>query len=141
MKKRLSALLAGCLLLSLAACGGGSDGSAQSQGDGSGAQSQTEGSGEPAEDPVEVVVFAAASMEATLTDIKELYRDVAPNVELVFTFDSSGTLRDQILAGATCDLFISAGQGQMNALDGADTTGTNAEGGVGMAVEQYVLAR
>ena len=119
MKKRLSALLAGCLLLSLAACGGGSGGSAQSQ---------TEGSGEPAEDPVEVVVFAAASMEATLTDIKELYRDVAPNVELVFTFDSSGTLRDQILAGATCDLFISAGQGQMNALDGADTTGTNADG-------------
>ena len=128
MKKRLSALLAGCLLLSLAACGGGSDGSAQSQGNGSGAQSQTEGSGQPAEDPVEVVVFAAASMEATLTDIKELYRDVAPNVELVFTFDSSGTLRDQILAGATCDLFISAGQGQMNALDGADTTGTNADG-------------
>ena len=128
MKKRLSALLAGCLLLSLAACGGGSGGSAQSQGNGSGAQSQTGGSGEPAEDPVEVVVFAAASMEATLTDIKELYRDVAPNVELVFTFDSSGTLRDQILAGATCDLFISAGQGQMNALDGADTTGTNADG-------------
>ena len=128
MKKRLSALLAGCLLLSLAACGGGSDGSAQSQGDGSGAQSQTEGSGQPAEDPVEVVVFAAASLEATLTQIAGLYADVAPNVSLSFTFDSSGTLRDQIREGAVCDLFLSAGQAQMDALDAADPIGTNTEG-------------
>lgn len=73
-------------------------------------------------------MFAAASMEATLTQIAELYKDVAPNVTLTFTFDSSGTLKTQIEEGAVCDLFISAAQKQMNQLDAADTTGTNTDG-------------
>ena len=77
---------------------------------------------------MELVVFAAASLEATLTEIAGLYRDVAPNTDLTFTFDSSGTLRDQIREGAVCDLFLSAGQAQMDALDAADTTGTNTDG-------------
>ena len=41
---------------------------------------------------------------------------MAPNVELVFNFDSSGTLKTQIEEGADCDLFLSAAQKQMNAL-------------------------
>ena len=48
----------------------------------------------------EVVVFAAASLEAALTEIAELYKTAAPDVDLVFTFDSSGTLRTQIQEGA-----------------------------------------
>ena len=74
------------------------------------------------------MVFAAASMEATLTEIAELYKEVAPWVTLTFTFDSSGTLKTQIEEGAVCDLFISAAQKQMNQLDAADTTGTNTDG-------------
>ena len=74
---------------------------------------------------MEVIVFAAASMEATLTEIADLYKEVAPNVTLTFTFDSSGTLKTQIEEGAPCDIFISAAQKQMNQLDSADTTGTN----------------
>ena len=71
-------------------------------------------------------MFAAASLEATLTEIADLYKEVAPEVTLTFSFESSGTLRTQIIEGAACDLFISAGQSQMNDLeagqneDGAD---------------------
>ena len=46
--------------------------------------------GEKAE--TEIIVFAAASMTETLTEIAELYKEAAPNVTLIFNFDSSGTL-------------------------------------------------
>ncbi len=72
---------------------------------------------EPEAEPAELIVFAAASMTETLTQIAELYKAVAPNVALTFNFDSSGTLKTQIQEGAECDLFISAGQKQMNQLD------------------------
>ena len=68
-------------------------------------------------DPVTLNVFAAASMTETLTEIQEMYKEVAPNVTLVFNFDSSGTLKTQIQEGADCDVFISAAQKQMNQLD------------------------
>ena len=57
-----------------------------------------------ADEKVELVVLAAASMTETLTKIADLYAQVAPNVT-------------QIQEGAECDLFISAGQKQMNQLD------------------------
>jgi len=65
----------------------------------------------------ELIVFAAASMTETLNAISGLYAKVAPNVKLVFNFDSSGTLKTQIQQGADCDLFISAGQRQVDQLD------------------------
>ena len=65
----------------------------------------------------ELVVFAAASMTETLTEIKAAYEAEHPDVSLVFNFDSSGTLKTQIQEGAACDVFISAGQKQMNQLD------------------------
>ncbi len=65
----------------------------------------------------EVTVFAAASMTETLTEIGELYKVKNPNVALIFNFDSSGTLKTQIEEGAACDLFISAGQKQMDQLE------------------------
>lgn len=76
----------------------------------------------PAGEAVELYVFAAASMTETLKEIAEQYREVAPNVTLVYTFDSSGTLKTQIEQGADCDLFISAAQKQMDQLDAANTT-------------------
>lgn len=118
MKKALALLLALCLIFALAACGQ----------EASNATEPPAGTDAAETEPVEVVVFAAASMEATLTQIAELYKDVAPNVTLTFTFDSSGTLKTQIEEGAVCDLFISAAQKQMNQLDAADTTGTNTDG-------------
>ena len=119
MKKLVSLTLALALALGLAACGGGNPGAADSP------AAQNSETPAPQTETVDVVVFAAASMEATLTEIAELYKEVAPNVTLTFTFDSSGTLKTQIEEGAVCDLFISAAQKQMNQLDAADTTGTN----------------
>jgi molybdate transport system substrate-binding protein len=58
-------------------------------------------------------------MTETLNEIIEMYKSVAPNVTITATFDSSGTLKKQIAQGADCDLFISAAQAQMNALDGS----------------------
>ncbi len=83
----------------------------------------------PAGENVELIVFAAASMTETLNKIAELYKKAAPNVTLVFNFDSSGTLKTQIQEGADCDLFISAAPKQMNALDASrDKDGGNPDG-------------
>ena len=65
----------------------------------------------------ELVVFAAASLTESLTAIQALYEEANPEISLVFNFDSSGTLKTQIQEGAVCDLFISAGQKQVNQLD------------------------
>lgn len=129
MKKMLALLLALCMVFALAACGQESDTTTEPPAE-TEAPEETPGDDfvDPAPSPVEVIVFAAASMEATLTQIAELYKEVAPNVTLTFTFDSSGTLKTQIEEGAVCDLFISAAQKQMNQLDAADSTGTNTDG-------------
>ena len=123
--KRIAALsLALALTLGLAACGGGNAGTAETP-----AANSTTPAAEttaPQAEPVEVVVFAAASLEATLTEIADLYKEVAPEVTLTFSFESSGTLRTQIIEGAVCDLFISAGQSQMNDLEaGQNDTGAD----------------
>lgn len=66
----------------------------------------------------DVIVFAAASMQETLDEIRAMYAEAAPEVRLTCSFDSSGTLKTQIEEGAPCDVFISAAQKQMNQLDG-----------------------
>lgn len=68
-------------------------------------------------EPVELTVFAAASMTETLTELGNRYMKEHENVTIVFNFDSSGTLKTQIQEGAECDIFISAGQKQMNQID------------------------
>lgn len=69
-----------------------------------------------AAEQTDMVVFAAASLTETLTELKPLYEAAHPGVNLVFNFDSSGTLKTQIEEGADCDVFISAGQKQMDEL-------------------------
>ena len=107
MKKLLS--LALVLSLALTACGGAAGT----------ADTPAPDTGGPEAEAVEVVVFAAASLEASLTQIAGLYRETAPEVALTFNFDSSGTLRTQMIEGAVCDLFLSAGQSQMDDVDAA----------------------
>lgn len=108
MKKLLSLLLALALVFSLAACGSKTDDT-----------TTDDTQGDANAESVDLVVFAAASMTETLTEIAEMYKEVAPNVNITYNFDSSGKLLTQISEGADCDLFISAAPTQMNAMDGS----------------------
>ena len=94
----------------LTACGGAASSTAASVASSAAASSQ-------AAQSVELIVFAAASLTETLTAIGETYSAENPDVTFRFNFDSSGTLKTQIQEGADCDLFISAGQKQMDQLD------------------------
>ena len=94
----------------LTACGGAASSTAASVASPAAASSQ-------AAQSVELIVFAAASLTETLTAIGETYSAENPGVTFHFNFDSSGTLKTQIQEGADCDLFISAGQKQMDQLD------------------------
>ncbi len=68
-------------------------------------------------EPVELTVFAAASLTETLEQIGKAYEEQNPGIKIVCNFDSSGTLKTQIEEGADCDLFLSAAPKQMNQLD------------------------
>ena len=94
----------------LTACGGAASSTAASVTSSAAASSE-------AAQSVELIVFAAASLTETLTAIGETYSAENPGVTFRFNFDSSGTLKTQIQEGADCDLFISAGQKQMDQLD------------------------
>ncbi len=86
------------------------------------------GCAEKEEEKTELIVFAAASMKETLTELGNIYMQEHENVTIVFNFDSSGTLKTQIQEGAECDIFISAGQKQMNQLDITASAEVNTEG-------------
>ncbi|MCF0136209.1 MAG: molybdate ABC transporter substrate-binding protein [Lachnospiraceae bacterium] len=96
MKKTLALLLAGLMLI-FSGCASKPD--------------------EPVSEKAELVIFAAASMQETLTELQPLFEANHPGVKLIFSFDSSGTLKTQIQEGALCDIFISAGQKQVDQLD------------------------
>lgn len=107
MKKTLTLLLTLAMLFTLAACGSPA---VPSKGE-----------------KEEIIVFAAASMTETLNQVKDVY-EKENNVTITYNFDSSGTLKTQIQEGADCDLFISAGQKQMNQLDLSSDKEINKEG-------------
>lgn len=70
-----------------------------------------------AEEPVELFVSGAASLTDVLTAIGDAYMAENENVAMIFSFDSSGTLQTQIEEGAPADVFVSAAQKQMDALE------------------------
>ena len=104
--------------------GGGSASSTAS----STAASSEAASSEAAGESGELIVFAAASLTETLNAIAQDYSAENPGVTFRFNFDSSGTLKTQIQEGADCDLFISAGQKQMNQLDITASADVNKDG-------------
>lgn len=85
------------------------------------------GSASDSGEKTELVVFAAASMTETLNQIKTDYEAQHKDVTLTYNFDSSGTLKTQIQEGATCDVFISAAQKQMDQLDDSKDKTANPE--------------
>ena len=126
MKEMLALLLALAMVVALAACGGFS---AQPAAEPAATEVPAEVAPESAPvEKTEIIVFAAASMTETLSQIKDLYEADHPEITITYNFDSSGTLKTQIQEGADCDLFISAGQKQMNQLDINASPDVNTDG-------------
>ncbi|WP_003543459.1 molybdate ABC transporter substrate-binding protein [Desulfotomaculum nigrificans] len=69
-----------------------------------------------AAEPVKLTVSAAASLKDAAEELKNLYVKQHPNVSINYNFGASGTLQKQIEEGAPADLFISAGEKQMDDL-------------------------
>lgn len=145
MKKLLAMLLALSLVFSMAACASNTTTEtktdapaetaeaapaeeAKTEASALAAEEETKEEEAPAAEPVDLIVFAAASMTETLTEIGSSFMAANPNVTIQFNFDSSGTLKTQIQEGADCDVFISAGQKQMNQLDKDADPEINTEG-------------
>ena len=135
IKKILALLLAFVMVLSLCACGSNSTPSESTP-----PTNESEitppadenvtlnENDQPEAEPIELIVFAAASMTETLTELGNKYMEANENVTIVFNFDSSGTLKTQIQEGADVDIFISAGQKQMNQLDITASAEVNTDG-------------
>ena len=64
----------------------------------------------------EIYVLAAASLTDVLTELANNYKKET-STEIIFSFASSGALQAQIEASAPADIFFSAAQKQMNALE------------------------
>lgn len=97
MKRSRRLALAGALALAMATgCG--------SQGDSSSADSTP--SGESAGGSI--MVFAAASLRQTFTDIGEQFKTDNPGVSVEFSFAGSSDLVTQLTQGAPADVFASA---------------------------------
>lgn len=102
-KTKIISMLLCCSLL-LVGCGKGSNGNGTTTGD------------NEEKAPVELNISAAASLKEVMADLETEYKKSNENVTLVVNYGSSGSLQQQIEQGAPCDLFISAGQKQMNTL-------------------------
>jgi len=64
-----------------------------------------------------LLVSAAASLKEALEEIKPLYQQSQPKVNISYNFGSSGALQQQIEQGAPADIFISAAKKQVDALE------------------------
>lgn len=125
-KKVLSLMLAGAMVLSMAACG--SQNTDQGAANDTSAKAEQSDSSEAAKENSEseelestqITVFAAASLENALNEVIKKYNETQPNVTIIPSYDSSGTLLAQIEEGAACDVFFSAAQKQMDTLQNDD---------------------
>ena len=125
-KKVLSLMLAGAMVLSMAACG--SQNTDQGAANDTSAKAEQSDSSEAAKEnsdseeleSTQITVFAAASLENALNEVIKKYNETQPNVTIIPSYDSSGTLLAQIEEGAACDVFFSAAQKQMDTLQNDD---------------------
>lgn len=118
MKKRiLAALLAAGLVLAMAGC---KNSEANESGGGENADASEQETDEEKPEQLEdvtVTVFAAKSLNSVIDELIGIYHESQPNVEIITSYDSSGTLMEQIEEGAPCDIFFSAAQKQMDQLE------------------------
>jgi molybdate transport system substrate-binding protein len=137
--KLLSLVLAVAMVFGMAACGGSNTSSNQSSNANNSQQQSGSTSNSSAAKPDSsasgsssgsttaavpkaegtIYVSAAASMTESLDKVIADFKAANPKVDIIATYDSSGTLKTQIQAGSPCDVFISAASKQMNQLDGS----------------------
>lgn len=72
----------------------------------------------------EILVLAAASLTDVLNELATSYKEIT-GVTVTFSFASSGALQTQIESGSPADIFFSAAQRQMNALEEKDLIETD----------------
>jgi molybdate transport system substrate-binding protein len=65
----------------------------------------------------EILVAAASSMKPALTEIATEFEKTNTDIQVTFTFGSSGKLAQQIKNGAPVDVFISASSSDMDTLE------------------------
>jgi molybdate transport system substrate-binding protein len=73
-------------------------------------------SSHPPNQPITLTISAAISLKDSLEAISQNYEKSHPDQHVVCNFGASGTLQHQIEQGAPVDIFISAGENQMDAL-------------------------
>ena len=107
MKKRILAItMSAAMILGLAACGSSTSTS----------EATTEA---PAAEKTSITIFAAKSLNGVVDELIASYNEENPDVEIIPSYDSSGTLMEQIQNGSACDIFFSAAQKQMDTLEEA----------------------
>jgi len=72
------------------------------------------------EEKVVLTVSAAISLKDVMTEIKENYLMLKPDIKINLNLGSSGSLQQQVEQGADIDVFISADTSQMTALENKD---------------------
>lgn len=126
MKKIICLVLTLALLAGMAACGQTAAPSSSQPGapapsesaPAPAPESTPESAPEPEAEPVTILIAAAASLEYSFRDeLIPMFQQQHRNITVEGTYDASGKLQTQIEEGLEADLFFSAAQKQMNALN------------------------
>jgi molybdate transport system substrate-binding protein len=100
--RALSVAIAAALLLATTACSSDNSGSDDSQ----------------------LTVLAASSLTEAFNTLKEQYESDHPGVDVVFSFDSSATLAEQVTQGAPADVLATADEKTMKTVTDANDART-----------------
>ena len=132
MKKLLVLLLGLALILTFAACGSDEEPAEDSAGP------AEEQAAEEVQEPVTIMIAAAASLETAFKDtLIPMFQEQYDYITVEGTYGSSGDLQTQIESGLDAQVFMSAANKQMNAL--ADEGLVNKDDIVQLLVNKVVL--
>lgn len=70
-----------------------------------------------AQSSTDLVISAAGSLKDALEEIKPLYQQTQPNINITYNFGASGALLKQIEEGKPSDIFISTSKKQVDGLE------------------------
>ena len=131
MKKLLVLLLGLALVFTFAACGATEEAEEA-------AEEATEETAEEAQEPVTIMLAAAASLETAFEDtLIPMFQEKYDYITVEGTYGSSGDLQTQIESGLEAQVFMSAANKQMNAL--ADEGLVNKDDIVQLLLNKVVL--